>query len=255
MVNDIQELIESYPKWLAEQLTIRHVGEYEEITTPFLDRHNDWIQLYVKEVADNEYLLTDGGYTLGDLADCGVSLDTGKRRSILQTNLLRFGVFLADDNDELVVHATKSTFPQKKHNLIHAILATGDMAYLSTSNTAQLFSEDVKQWMRKKLVRFNEDVNIMGKTALTHRFEIAIPSSPDGKYPERFIQSCNTLSKQWIKALALDWCDVKEVRNAQLFVITKENKPSKSVMEICETYGISVTPFEQIDSISPSITA
>lgn len=252
MANDMQEMIESYPKWLAERITIRHADEYEEITTPFLDRHNDWISLYVKEVDDDDFLITDGGYVLGDLANCGVTLETDKRLSILQTNLRGFGVDLVDK--ELTVHATKSTFPQKKHNLIHAILATGDMVYLSTSTTAQVFAEDVKQWMREHNVMFNEDVDIRGKTGMLHRFEIEIPP-PSSAYPELFIQSCNTPSVQWTKALTLDWCDVKEGRNAQLFVISKENKPSEFVQNIGKTYGFSVIPFGQIDTIPQLITA
>ena len=33
-----------------------------EITTPFLDRHNDWIQIFVEQLENGRLYLTDDGY-------------------------------------------------------------------------------------------------------------------------------------------------------------------------------------------------
>ena len=48
MATDIDTLLQSYTTWLGEQIKTRTIGEYQEITTPFLDRHNDCIQLYLR---------------------------------------------------------------------------------------------------------------------------------------------------------------------------------------------------------------
>jgi len=255
MIDDISKLVQTYPQWLSKQITVRQVGEYEEITTPFLDRHNDWIQIYVKEIDKKHYLLTDGGNTLQDLAACGVSLDSERRKNILTTTIAGFCVEL-QNNDELTIAATESNFAQKKHNLIQAILAVNEMVNLSTTNTVQMFAEDLKNWMKAKKVRFNENMEVTGRSGLSHQFDIVIPPSLDGTYPERFIQPYNSLSYQQIRALAFDWYDIMDERNAQLIVIINSNqKLTKKVREVCDACNITAIPFNEIDTISQQIMA
>jgi len=255
MNNEIIELVKTYPEWISKQITVRNIGEYEEITTPFLDRHNDWIQIYAKKVDENKYLLTDGGYTIQDLKNSGVSIDAGRRNTIFLSSLSGFGVKLQNE-DELTIQATKTNFPQKKHNLIQAILSVNDMINLSSTTTTHLFAEDVKKWIREKNVRFNEKMEVIGESGLYHKFDIVIPPSPDGKYPERFIQPYNSLNYQQIRALAFDWCDIKDERNAKLIVIiNSEDKLSKNIQEICDTFDITTTSYKDIDTITSMITA
>lgn len=255
MVDKIKSLIKQYSKWLSEQITVKEVGEYQEITTPFLDRHNDCIQLYLKELPEEGlYLLTDAGYTIDDLIDSGAALDTDRRRIIFNDTLRGFGVNL--DNNELTIKTTATSFPQKKHNLIQAILSVNDMAQLSRSNTNRIFLEDLKAWMKMKKVRCNYDVNITGGSGLQHQFPIIIPPSIDEREPERIIQIYNKLSLQQTQALAFKWQDIREVRTAKMFVITgSDSKPSKNVKDICDTCGITVSSFSNIESIAPQITA
>ena len=46
---DIQGLIDEYAAWLREKITFEKFGEYYEITTPYLDNSNDYLQIYVKK--------------------------------------------------------------------------------------------------------------------------------------------------------------------------------------------------------------
>ena len=46
---DIQSLINDYTNWLKSEITFSQIGEYYEITTPFLDPSNDYLQIYVKQ--------------------------------------------------------------------------------------------------------------------------------------------------------------------------------------------------------------
>ena len=45
---DIQKLIDDYTKWLRMEIKSEKVGEYYEISTPFLDNGNDHVQFYVR---------------------------------------------------------------------------------------------------------------------------------------------------------------------------------------------------------------
>src|SRR5438093_11227809 len=112
---ECQRLISDYLRWLKEGLEVSELeGGGCKIATPFLDRHNDEIEIYV-ERRNGGLLLTDDGYTLSDLEASGMTLSTGKRKAHLQTILNGFGVQL--QGDELQAHASPHDFPQKKHNL------------------------------------------------------------------------------------------------------------------------------------------
>ena len=93
MTADMDNLINSYVGWIKERTSFRSIDDWVEITTPFLDIHNDHIQIYVQETKDG-YLLTDDGYTISDLEISGCVLNTPKRKALLEVNINGFGVNL-----------------------------------------------------------------------------------------------------------------------------------------------------------------
>ena len=84
--NNCQELVNAYIEWLKQRIKVEDINGVCEITTPFLDRHNDHLQIYVKRT-NNILLLTDDGYILRDLQLSGFESTTEKRRKILQSIL------------------------------------------------------------------------------------------------------------------------------------------------------------------------
>ena len=68
MIQDIQTLLDRYSVWLKDRTILREVGDFIEITTPYLDRHNDYLQIYAKR-ANGGFMLTDDGYVLDGLGD------------------------------------------------------------------------------------------------------------------------------------------------------------------------------------------
>ncbi len=142
MINEIQELLDKYIAWLRDKTVLRQVKDWIEITTPYLDRNNDYLQIYVKR--DNGgFILTDDGYTIEDLRQSGCELDSKKRKDLLTLTLNGFGVKI--DGGALIVHASSDNFALKKHNLVQAILAVNDLFYLAVPMVASLFLEDGKE--------------------------------------------------------------------------------------------------------------
>ena len=48
-VAEIEQLLHNYRAWLRDKTTLHEVnGEWVEITTPYLDRHNDALQIYIR---------------------------------------------------------------------------------------------------------------------------------------------------------------------------------------------------------------
>src|ERR1700686_2066982 len=95
-----EQLIADYLRWLREGLRVTELGSGCHIATPFLDRHNDELEIYV-EKRDGGFLLTDDGYTISDLAASGMTFSTDKRRAHLESVLNGFGV--TREGDELRV--------------------------------------------------------------------------------------------------------------------------------------------------------
>ena len=121
----MSKFVDEYLRWLKNSITEKELENCIEITTPFLDRHNDWIQIYIEEKNDNIYL-TDDGYTIEDLITCGCDITTPTRKKLLQRIVNGYGIKISDDN-ELYTNTTPSFFPQKKHALIQCMMAINDL--------------------------------------------------------------------------------------------------------------------------------
>ena len=137
MIDEVQKLLDQYIAWLKDKTALRQIQDYVEITTPYLDRHNDHLQIYAKR-ENGGYLLSDDGYVVGDLRLSGCELESRKRKDLLRLTLNGFGVQL--DGDALSVHASRDNFALRKHNLVQAMLAVNDLFYLAVPMVASLFS-------------------------------------------------------------------------------------------------------------------
>jgi hypothetical protein len=251
---DIRELLEQYQRWLREKTNLREIGQWVEITTPYLDRHNDCLQMYAKRT-DGEYVLTDDGYTLQDLELSGCRLDTPKRRALLDVTLKGFGVHLAEGR--LEVRASRDTFALKKHNLVQAMLAVDDLFYLAAPNVASLFYEDIVRWLEQHEVRYTPRVKFTGKSGFDHLFDFVIPKSRIK--PERIVKSINRPSRQTAESLAFAWIDTREVRppksEAYAFLNDAEKPPAASVLEALRSYGVTPVPWSEREAVKDDLAA
>lgn len=78
-MEEIASLIGHYTDWLRSKIALRQVDDWVEITTPYLDRHNDYLQIYAQK-QNGSYILTDDGYIINDLHQSGCTLDTPKEK-------------------------------------------------------------------------------------------------------------------------------------------------------------------------------
>ena len=124
MIEDVKAQMERYWAWLRDETAIRESGEWIEITTPYLDRHNDCLQIYVKRV-DGGYLLTDDGCVLDDLEQSGCKIEGPRREALFRTTLNGFGVQV--NGNALEVRASADDFALRKHNLVQAMLAVDNL--------------------------------------------------------------------------------------------------------------------------------
>lgn len=257
MVQAVQELVEEYAAWLKDKTVLRQVVDMEwiEVTTPYLDRHNDYVQIFVKK-QDDGFLLSDGGETIADLQISGCNLESRRRQDLLHTTLNGFGVKL--DRNLLSVRASTQNFPMRKHNLIQAILAVNDLFYLEAPLVASVFLEDVKAWMELSGVRFVPNVKFSGASGYDHHFHFAIPAFQNA--PERILRAINRPNRDAAESMAFAWMDTKEARGdpkAKAYAILNdgEQQPAASVFDALRSYGIAPVLWSRREEVLQEIAA
>jgi hypothetical protein len=254
MIYEIQKLLDQYLAWLKDKTTLRQVKDWIEITTPYLDRHNDYLQIYAKR-ENNGFLLTDDGYVIGDLRRSGCELESKKRKDLLELTVNGFGVKLVGDS--LVVQASSDNFALRKHNLVQSMLAVNDLFYLAVPMVASLFLEDVTAWLDIHEIRYTPKIKFTGKSGFDHLFDFVIPASR--KQPERILQAINRPTRNTAQAMAFSWIDTKEVRpansRAYAFLNDSEHTPTGSVLEALENYDVHPVPWSNREQVRKELAA
>ena len=248
MIDEIQSLLDNYVSWLRDKTTLRQVNDWVEITTPYLDRHNDLLQIYVKSF-DSGYILSDDGYVIEDLEQSGCKLETQKRQALLKMTLNGFGVQL--NGKRLEIRASSDNFALKKHNLVQAMLAVNDLFFMAEPIVSTLFFEDVVSWLDLNEIRYTPKVKFTGKTGYDYLFDFVIPKSRSK--PERIIGAINNPNKNYAQSFILGWIDTREVRPtgsiAYALLNDAERTVPTDVIEALRNYEVNPIPWSKRDSV------
>lgn len=167
MIKEIESLLDQYWIWLKDQTNLRQIGDWIEITTPYLDRHNDHLQIYAKRTNDG-FILTDSGYTVEDLELSGCKIDDTKLNALFKMTLSGFGVQM--NGKSLEVKTSKYNFAMRKHYLIQAMLAVNDLFYLT-------FYEDAISWLDPSDIWYTSNMKSTDRSGYDQRFESVISNS------------------------------------------------------------------------------
>ena len=254
MIEEVQSLLDRYLIWLGDRISLREIGDCIEITTPYLDRHNDCLQIYAKRT-NSGFVLTDDGYTLEDLEQSGCKINTSKRQALVKTTLNGFGVQI--NANALEVKASTDNFALRKHNLVQAMLAVNDLFYLAAPTIANLFYEDVVAWLDLSDIRYTPSVKFTGKSGYDHQFDFVIPKSR--VQPERVLRTINRPNRNTAQAIAFSWIDTREVRSPDsraYAILNDTDQPvSGNVLEAIRNYEVHPIPWSGRDEVREELTA
>ena len=255
MIEEVQQLLDQYWAWLKDKTKLREVGgEWVEITTPHLDRHNDYLQIYARR-QNGTLVLTDDGYILGDLIRSGCKLESPRRQTLLNMTLAGFGVLLVDGR--LEVHASPENFALRKHNLLQAMLAVNDLFFLAIPMVASLFYEDIVAWLDANDIRYTPNVKFTGKSGYDHLFDFVIPKSR--KQPERILHTITRPSKDTAEAAAFKWIDTRDVRptdsRAYALLNDQEQRVPQGVVDALASYDIRPVVWSAREQVREELAA
>lgn len=245
MTTNVEHLKDSYFQWLRQKTVLRNLDGAVEITTPMVDRYNDYLQIYVVP-KNGKFKLTDDGYIINELVLSGCDVfSSEKRKNILETILNGHGVKRKDS--ELFVETTEKTFPQKKHSLLQAMLSINDMFMVTQENVTSMFLEDVEDFLTINNIRFTENVAFVGKSGFNHHFDFVIPHFK--KQPERIIKAINNPTRNNSESLLFAWDDTIDTRksNTILYAFLNDSNQSvnNNVLAALEEYNVTPVRWSQ----------
>ncbi len=232
-----KSLMEEYYSWLKNETTLKDIKDYIEVTSPYLDRNNDYIQIYIEKKGES-YRLTDDGATIASLEQEGYNLKSKGRQAILKLILNGYGI--KENRGVLCIEAEKNDFPLKKHALLQAMLSLNDMFYLTKSYVKNLFFEDVQEWLDASNIRYVQNTTFAGVSGYLRRFDFVVPKS--SKAPERMIKLINNPTKNNVDTIIMDWIDTQETRpknsKAYAFINDRDKEIIPDIKNACKNYNI-----------------
>lgn len=247
-----------YIDWLKQNIDQYKVNDDTyRLTLPFLDRNNDYVEMYIINNGNGTYSITDDGATIADLQLGGFDLSTSARRnSILDAIIDSYGVTKTASN-ELTVACTTNDLPLKKHMLAQCMVKVSDMFYLSRNNVQSVFLEDVQQFFDMNDVRYIDNICLTGKSKLTTHYDFAIARSKDSA--ERFIKVVNNMDLNAARNIIFAWNDTKEMRQQEAklyaFIQNEDKKVSEDAIGALKEYGISPTLWTERNMYISELTA
>lgn len=227
-----------YLKWLKENMVEQELENgMIEITTPFLDKNNDYTQIYVEKEGQNNLIISDYGYIINELIMLGIDIKLPKRKDIIQTILNRFGVRLI--NDTITIECALDDYPKAKHSLLQAMLAVDDLFYLSRPNVMSLFNEEIESFFKVNDIYYMSNVSFIGIAGYTHNYEFALQRSRTN--PERLIKVANNLNKSMTESILFSWSDTRAVREKDSVLYTfinDNNRVQEKYINALEKYDV-----------------
>lgn len=227
--------VEEYIKWLRANMKEKQLENGPiEITTPFLDRNNDYTQIYIESEV-GAYRITDGGYIINDLAISGIDvLKKGRRRALLDSVLRRIGLSLDEKTCEIYTRERNhGELPAAYHRLLQGMLDVSDMFYLGNANVASIFAEEVAQFFKEHRIYSTKGITYRGKSGYEHTYDYLFQQNKD--HPGRLMRLMNQPKKENFERFAFAWGDIKEtlVDNGdvgQCLILINDNDQKKDTV-------------------------
>lgn len=249
-------LVESYLQWVKTEISAQVLKDgVTQLTTPFIDRHNDHIQIYAEPRGPDLYLLTDDGYIITELKSSAVETRGSRREEIFHQLLVGHGVVLRDK--ELQAEATTANLGQRVHNLIQAMLSLDDMFVLAQPTVQKIFLQDVAEFLDEKDVRYTSRIKLAGKSGLDHLVDFVIPKSR--KAPERVVQVLNSPRRDRVESILFSINDTQLARGQEVsyyaIINDSRNKVPPEVLNAFSEYSVQAYPWSHREELVQTLAA
>lgn len=244
---------QNYINWLTNGFSQTAISNSTvRLTTPFLNRNNDHVEVYITNNGNDEYLVSDMGETLDELDMSGININSSERRQRIFQSILNSHELKLGNEKEILAVTNYENMPSHIHMLTQGMIKISDLFYLSQPNVQSLFIDDVQLFLDNHEIRYIPDITLTGKSKFRTNYDFAIPKSKHR--PERIIKVVNHLNRTQAQSIMFLWMDTKEERDlrgsaSDLYVFTNDtgdNISMKSVDAMNE-YGIKTVTWDKAD--------
>lgn len=249
-----QEMIDAYANFIKDQISFAHIGNYLELTVPYLDRHNDYMQIYVKQDERGNIEMTDDGAIIGDLIASGLSLRAGSsRRAAIDDIMRNFSMTLK--NNDITTTATASNFAYKKHLMVQTMLQIDDLYMSEPGSARDYFFEDIQLFLDAHSITYVPRISITGKSGTNSAYDFVFPKSP--RFNERFCKGINRLTESNRNMAIFNWLDTRDGRpreSRMIVLVNDKNIVKQEDLTAFDAYDIQTIPFSDqkrvLDAVS-----
>lgn len=257
------ETIQSeYVKWIRDNTHFTNVlNDAIEVSSPFIDALSENIKLYI-EPHSNRFKITDDGYTIWNLESLGSQIRKNSQRNLMLLNVVdRYSISYDENNKELYIYATQDEIGQAIHSLLQSTLAISDLLQINKKNIKNLFFEEVSSFFDDNNEIFDPfpDIEIQGKSKLTHRFDYLMYVKNKEK---KLVRLINNIDQIQLERALLSWQDTSKQRikrykeNLSMVVLVNDkNRPISSEFdEAFREYNIEPIEFSDKAAVKKSLS-
>ena len=208
-MNWLAEQEDKYYTWLRSKtyIPVGDESDWSLISTPFTGLFNDTLEIYAKKEG-NKIMLSDDGKTLHDLELMGVSFSrSSSRRELLDRVLASYGV--SNKSKELVAQANReSDFPQRKHDLLQAMLEVSNFYVLAKPTVVNIFKDDVRGYLDEKMIVYTPEFISRGSVGIEFSFDFQVAY----REKEIVLKCFNSINRASLSSFLFMWKDILEYR-------------------------------------------
>lgn len=175
-----------------------------KIMTPFTQDDGDVIGIYVEQLADDKFLITDDARTLMNLECRGISI-SAKRFDAIKNILMRSGVDLSS-RAEINAIANSETLSEQMQRVVQGtIIASGCSSNWFSLPIADKFEKDVKGTFRDRKQHFIQELSFDCEFtgASGHQIKVPIMLSGADKSTKQIFTASVTGSGSWSSAYSV----------------------------------------------------
>lgn len=232
-------------EWLGEGFSAQYLGGDCVVTTPFLDRRNDHIQIRVRK-RDGRYVISDGGTTMPDMVDGGFSLRKTVNKELVAYITSGYGVQLDDKANSLGVEADDTNVGQRMNFLLQAIMAMNSnvpVPALPKITAPEKFKGMVISHLRSKKISIKDIKKVPGTSGYRYNMETVFRNSDSSS--TRYFKAFHSPDKRSVKEFLFQLEDVHQYNGGNgirksIAVLNDEKKPDcESEINALEQYGVA----------------
>lgn len=183
-------LIDTYLDWYKKKITVKELENAEQIITPYVNHINDRISIFIEFLDNDNIRLSDDGITFDELDLMSLNIDTETRKKLIADTLLKYSLTL-DNGIISTVAENINEFPQKKHNLIQAILSIYDLLMTNRTNVKGIFKAEALTFFFENDFGGNAGVKFTGESGIDYLIDYSLGATT--KRPNTIIKLQNNV--------------------------------------------------------------